>query len=99
MDYENENYNSIIFSNWIIVDNTFFTILRQELANRKTPIYHIYSKTSKDEIGQIKWYGAWRKFCFFPNEETIWDSKCLNSLMEFLDEINKDYRKEIKKND
>lgn len=43
---------------------------------------------SKDEIGQIKWYGAWRKFCFYPNGDTIWDNKCLEQIIAFLNQVN-----------
>ena len=81
-------YQLDILSQWILVDNDYFTILEERLVNRKTPIYHIISKHSKDEIGLIKWYGAWRKYCFFPNSNTIWDNKCLNEILNFLNDKN-----------
>lgn len=72
----------------IIYDKDYFTITKHIVLKRKTPIYYIFSKLSATCIGTIKWYGAWRKFCFFPENETIWDTKCLLQLQTCLDEIN-----------
>ena len=88
-----ELYQTSIMSNWILIEsNDYFYIIKEVKDSRKTPILHICSKLSRDEIGLIKWYGAWRKFCFFPNPETICDEKCLTSLNEFLIKYNKDWR-------
>lgn len=77
---------------WVVEQNAYFRIIKEELANRKTPIYHIETHEGIP-LGEIKWYGAWRKFCFFPNKDTIWDNKCLSHVINFLDETNKDWRK------
>lgn len=73
---------------WIEYQDDYIRILKEILLKRKTPIYHIESMLSKDEIGQIKWYGAWRKFCFYPNGDTIWDNKCLEQIIAFLNQVN-----------
>lgn len=92
MDYftrlKEDYFSRKLLSQKIVVSNEYFMILEEKLINRKTPIFHIYNSKSKDEIGEIKWYGAWRKYCFFPNHDTIWDSKCLNNINNFLEEIN-----------
>lgn len=93
----NQQYESKVMSDWIVASNNYFLIIKMCIDGRKTPMYHIWSKTSLSDIGIIKWYGAWRKFCFFPIEDTIWDSKCLSNIIEFLDKINKDYREEMKR--
>lgn len=91
----NELYQTSVMSNWILAaNNDYFSIIEERVNGRKTPIYHICSKRSKDEIGQIKWYGAWRKYCFFPNADTIWDNKCLNNINSFLEEINVSKKKQ-----
>lgn len=94
-DCEQEDlYRTSLMSNWILSENNeYFSIIKEKLDGRKTPILHICSKLSNDEIGIIKWYGAWRKFCFFPNPDTIWDEKCLTKLNNFLIQYNKDWRK------
>lgn len=63
----------------------------EEIQGRKTPIYKLYNK--KDEsiyLGEIKWNGAWRKYCFYPEYETLFDSKCLMELVKFIDYLMKE---------
>lgn len=31
-------------------------------------------------LGSLKWYGAWRQFCFFPAEGTIFNTGCLGTI-------------------
>lgn len=58
----------------------------------KTIIYRIMKRESwatNVGLGYIKWYGAWRKYVFFPDKNTLWDNNCLNMIIRFLDKINK----------
>lgn len=63
---------------------------------KKLPQYVLCNK--KDlfiHLGMIKWYGAWRKFCWFTDgifDDIVFDSKCLNDIKGFLDELNKMYK-------
>ena len=41
-----------------------------------------------DMLGEIKWHGAWRQYVFFPSENTMWNSTCLENIQKFLKEIN-----------
>jgi hypothetical protein len=61
----------------------------------KTKRYSINTKTG-DLFGGIQWYGAWRKYCFFPSANTIWDSKCLNEVNDFISRLM-EQRKQLKK--
>lgn len=56
------------------------------LCNKENPFIH---------LGMVKWYGAWRKFCWFTDgifDDIVFDSKCLNDIERFLDGINKMYK-------
>ena len=64
----------------------YFVVARTKQSNRKTPIYFIVNK-EEDCIGEIKWYGPWRKFCFYPDKNTVWDSKCLNEVIEVIQQV------------
>lgn len=77
------------------IHSDYFQIEEETIIKRKTPIYHIISKHSNTEIGQVKWYGAWRKFCFFPEKGTIWDNKCIKDLLDFICNVN-EKKKEVK---
>lgn len=34
-------------------------------------------------LGRISWYSPWRKYCFSPFPESIFDDSCLREIAEF----------------
>lgn len=55
----------------------------------KTNVYNIYSSNEDPVLlGSIKWYNHWRKYCFYAEDNIIWDSTCLCYIIRFLDSIN-----------
>ena len=34
-------------------------------------------------LGGIKWWGGWRKYCFFPEQATIFEKDCLRDIADF----------------
>lgn len=75
----------------VIHTSDYFIISEKRIEGRKTPILNIIGACGED-LGQIKWYGAWRKFCFYPGNDTIWDNKCLENLLNFINEYNSEWR-------
>lgn len=54
----------------------------------KTNIYSIINKMdSSVHLGYIKWFGPWRKYCFYPTSGTVWDTKCLAGVVFFINEL------------
>ena len=37
----------------------------------KTEIWNILSKASEFILGQIRWYGPWRQYCFYPSRRIV----------------------------
>jgi hypothetical protein len=37
-------------------------------------------------LGIIKWHGPWRKYCFFPEGNTLFCPDCLNEVINFINE-------------
>jgi hypothetical protein len=35
------------------------------------------------ELGQVKWFSPWRRYCFFPLTNTIFDAACLTEIARF----------------
>jgi hypothetical protein len=76
--------------------NSFLNFEKQETPKeRKTAIYNVWTG-GKDhdeegaqvaELGIIKWHPAWRRYAFFPNEDTLYDADCLNEVETFLREL------------
>lgn len=34
-------------------------------------------------LGEIKWWTAWRRYCFFPREDTVYDAIWLTEIAAF----------------
>lgn len=63
-------------------------------SNKKTKTWAVCVKNDVPfAIGQIKWYGPWRQYCFFPNSNTIWNAECLEDVANFCRE-NRNTRNE-----
>lgn len=45
----------------------------------KTKIFSVRA-TSGAMLGEIKWFSAWRKYCFFPEAATVFDRDCLEMI-------------------
>lgn len=73
-----------------MLESEFIYVEKLELPKRKTPIYKLFSMSNNDiKLGEIKWFGAWRQYCFYPEGNTIFDRKCLTYINNFLEEVNK----------
>lgn len=71
----------------IIKETKFIRFIKLDKPkNHKTDIVEIYN-SSDDLLGTIKWYGPWRKYCFYPAELTLFDYECLNTILEVLDKM------------
>jgi hypothetical protein len=72
--------------------------------NRKTDVWQIYSKNveienesnrftrQKTPIGFVKWFGRWRRYCFFPMVCTVYEQKCLGDIAEFIEARTKEHK-------
>lgn len=72
----------------------------EQPKNRKTPIYELCnSKNELIKLGTIKYNCKWRKYCFYPIDETVFDSQCLRSIVDFMNTLNNErrYRKYLQK--
>jgi len=56
-------------------------------TDKKTETWQISSKSSGYVLGHIKWYGAWRQYCFFPSPETVFNNSCLEDIRIFIDKL------------
>lgn len=50
----------------------------------KTKIIDIINIRHDEVIGEIKWFGRWRQYCFYPNDNTIWNKTCLDDVQEVI---------------
>lgn len=52
--------------------------------NFKTKIWDVTTIDRAGLLGQVKWYAQWRKYTFFPNNNTLFDFDCLSEIAEFV---------------
>lgn len=57
----------------------------------KTKIYKIMSDYG-GFIGEIKWYAQWRKYAFYPQNNTVYEQDCLKDIAQFLEELKEERR-------
>ena len=58
----------------------------QEARNTgKTKIWDVVTKDGATLLGQIKWYSPWRKYSFFPSENTVSEPTCLKDIASFIE--------------
>jgi len=80
----------------IIKETQYLVFEEQEIkASRKTKIINITNITHGEVIGVIKWYGSWRQYCFYPTNNTIWNTTCLDDVQEVIVKLMND--RKIKK--
>lgn len=57
-----------------------------ENPGRKTKIWWVRATRDDMALGEIRWWPAWRQYCFFPKGSTIWNPECLDDVTAFVRE-------------
>lgn len=57
--------------------------LVQDEIERKTRRWIICADDGEVELGEVKWLGKWRCYCFFPLNDTLYEKQCLRDLANF----------------
>ena len=39
---------------------------------------------SKEELGEVKWYSAWKQFCYFPTAWAVYSVSCFEDINDFM---------------
>ena len=53
--------------------------------NGVTKIWEIKPKKEELPLGFIKWYPPWRKYAFFPVDDTLYEPTCLRDIAKFIE--------------
>lgn len=68
-------------------DNTYMTFEEGKSASGVTKVIILKAKLSQAKLGEIKWFGPWRKYCFFPDYNMIFDNVCLEIIGKKLERL------------
>lgn len=56
-------------------------------SKEKTSVYAVKSSQDNIILGEISWFNHWRRYVFFPLENTLFDSSCLSEIKDFIDSL------------
>jgi hypothetical protein len=75
-----------------------FVDVSDDYVSKKTKTFNVENKENGFILGQIKWYGGFRKYGFYTHHrDCIFEPTCLRDIADFIDGLMKE-RKD-KKND
>jgi hypothetical protein len=60
---------------------------------RKTKIWQVRAKEDGAFLGEVRWFGRWRGYSYFPYNDTIYEHRCLRDIAEFVESKSKAHRK------
>jgi hypothetical protein len=73
-------------SKWIKFEEKFW-------PGRKTKVFAVTAKTGV-HLGYVKWWGPWRRYAFFPDERTAFETQCLTDIVEFINKLMEERKHE-----
>jgi hypothetical protein len=80
----------------LVAENKHIAICKTDLMpHRKTSVFAIINKKEAEAddgmglLAVIQWNTAWRQYCFFPEPGCTWSTSCLDTVQEFIKELNK----------
>lgn len=73
-----------------IIKETKYLVFALVPTKGKTKSVDIINKHHEEVIGEIKWFGPWRQYCFFPYNNTLWNTTCITDVQEVIDELKKE---------
>lgn len=51
----------------------------------KTRVWDVVTEDGGAVLGEVRWFGRWRKYSFFPKPDTIYEATCLRDVAAFMD--------------
>lgn len=54
---------------------------------KKTNIYDVCNKKTGLPLGAVQWHPAWRQYCYYPMEETVLNTDCMQYIIEFIKKL------------
>jgi hypothetical protein len=52
----------------------------------KTKRWDVHAVQGDIYLGEIRWYGGWRQYVFYPAISTLWNAECLLDVSQFIGE-------------
>lgn len=56
-----------------------------QTASGKTRRWSVMNANGNGRLGIIKWYGGWRRYCYFPESQIVLSAGCLVDIATFIE--------------
>ena len=66
---------------------------KEEKSKPKTKVFSLMSKCSNINLGEIKWYPQWRKYCFVQDDK-VFSDRCLLQMGFFVKKLNEGHKEQ-----
>lgn len=68
---------------------TAYKFIHFDLIEKKAKTFVVgcYNNSSGAKLGEVKWYPAWRQYCYFPTNGTIYSASCLDDISNFMNQL------------
>jgi hypothetical protein len=53
----------------------------------KTSVWDCKNIRSGTVLGIVKWYGPWRRYCYFPEVQAVYSAGCLDDISRFIRQL------------
>jgi hypothetical protein len=65
---------------------TYYKFIKFVMVERKpkTNVYECYNTRHGALLGVVKWYGPWRRYCFWPQPNCIFSAECMDDVAQFI---------------
>ena len=58
----------------------------------KTNVWDVLVKDGASTLGQVRWFGRWRCYAFYPEPDTVYEQQCLRDIADFCKDETKEHR-------
>lgn len=70
-------------------------LFKEGPSKPKTKTWWVVNKHSDTHLGNIGWFAIWRKYAFFPNQETVFEQDCLIDIADFIENKTKEHKEKL----
>ncbi len=63
-----------------------YIVFREREPLPRTRRWDVVNVRTNVVVGEIQWWGGFRKYVFFPEDEMLFDHHCLRLIADFLEE-------------
>lgn len=65
----------------------YLVFVKSDKKPGKTSVWECRNAKSGTTLGLVKWYGAWRQYCYFPVVQAVYSAGCFDDITHFIRQL------------